>query len=78
MDPETKNCILQQVPIVDEIEIERVFHEEKQDIVKTIMRLNSLTAVVQSTQPTIFDDIRKILDDKDCIFNSKIESSKAT
>lgn len=75
---DTIKYIKDQVPTSDEIEIERVFHEEKGDVVNTIIRLNELKSIVTEKQTTIFDDIRKILDEKDKVFQDKMNACKLT
>lgn len=73
MDAETLSIIKSQTGAddmhLDDLHIERVYFECGSDIVKTIMKLSDLKDVtVQNKEPSVFDDIRKIVDEKEQIY----------
>lgn len=69
-----KETIQQQTLVTDEVLIERVYHECKGDVVATIMKLSNVVGKpsTQPSPPTLFDEMRKILDAKDAMLQSKL------
>lgn len=74
---ETIDIIMSQTGAVDRLYVERVFMECENDITKTILQLMDLT-VEESVQkePTVFDQIRKILNEKDAIYHDVMAKNR--
>lgn len=76
MDASVKEMIRSQTMVQDGVLIERTFHECEGNVVKTILKLSNLTTVETKPTPTLFDEMRAILDAKDAILQEKIKESK--
>lgn len=73
MDKETISIIKNQTQEKDELHIERVYYQCGSDIVKTIMNLSNIkdNAPIKESTSSIFDDIRKIVDEKENIYHHR-------
>ncbi len=71
MNKETLDIIKKQTFITDELEIERCFYENCEDILKTIMKLSDLKEKqYDAPEASVFDRIRQIVDDKEAVYHS--------
>jgi hypothetical protein len=71
------DIITQQTGIEDKLEIERMLIECGNDVSSTILNLMSLKAEEkQVKEPTLFDKIREILDDKDKVYHDAIAKNR--
>lgn len=78
MDQTVKEIIMDQTGQTDPIHVEKVFFECNQDVGDTICRLQDLKPVVrQQKTKTQFDNMRKILEEKDKIFREFLDKKKA-
>ena len=71
MDKETLNVIKNQTGSTDDLHIERIFYECDGDVVKTIMTISGIQEAAPRqpiSAPNVFDDIRKIVNEKEEIF----------
>jgi hypothetical protein len=77
MDQETKEIISKQTGESDLLLIEKIFFECDSDIGATICKLQNIEyKEPKKPKKTEFDDIRKILDEKDTIFQEYLEKNK--
>lgn len=71
MDKSLIDIIKNQTNIEDEIEIQRVFYECKDNLADTIIKLSEIKIDVPvEKRKTIFDDMRLILDEKAYIYQN--------
>ena len=67
------DIIVSQTGIDDKIEIERVLLECQSDISRTILKLMSLKSNdKEPKEPTVFDQIREILNDKEQLYHDHL------
>lgn len=78
MDVAIKDMIRNQTNVHDMVLIERTYMECENDVVKTIMKLSNIVSKETVKTPTIFDELRTILDAKDAVLQDKIQESKRT
>lgn len=72
MDKEVLDIIKKQTDIQDDLLIERVYYENGNDPVKTITTLSKIEIIKKQDSPhTVFDDIRKIVDEKENIYHNR-------
>lgn len=70
MDQKTFEMIKTQTSIEDDDLIQQLYFQNNYDVIKTILEVQSIKTIEKNTikQHNVFDTIRKILDDKDEIF----------
>jgi hypothetical protein len=72
MDKTVLDIIKKQTDISDDLLIERVYYESGNDPVKTITTLSNIEIIKTKDVPhTVFDDIRKIVDEKEKIYYNR-------
>ena len=72
MDKSVLDIIKKQTDVQDEILIERVYYECGNDPVKTITTLSNIETIQKKDTPyTVFDHIRKIVDEKENIYHNR-------
>lgn len=72
MDKDVISIIKNQTEVQDEVYIERIYYECKSDLVSTIMKLSNIKPPEVEVKPkTVFDDIRKIVDEKENIYHNR-------
>jgi hypothetical protein len=70
--------ITSQTGVTDKLEIEKVLLDCQGDISLTILRLLSLQTVSKPIQePTIFEQIREILNEKDRVYHDLLAKNRA-
>ena len=77
MDKETKEIVSKQTDIADLIFIEKTFFECNGYIGATILKLMNIEFKERPKPPvTEFDEYRKILDDKDTVYQEVLNSTR--
>jgi hypothetical protein len=72
MDKSIIDIIKKQTNVTDDLLIERVYYECENDPVKTITTLSKIETIPKKdTNHTVFDDIRKIVDEKENIYHNR-------
>lgn len=72
MDKSVLDIIKKQTDVQDDLLIERVYYESGNDPVKTITTLSKIEIIKKKDTPhTVFDDIRKIVDEKENIYHNR-------
>jgi hypothetical protein len=75
MDKELLIIIKKQTSIIDDLEIERIYYECKENISETILKLSLIEYSKKDEHKTMFDEMREILDDKARVYQKIINKT---